>query len=165
MAASVLHSWELSREAKLLIIAVFIWVLPAHIIWPFYEVGASRANILEKFLWTFSWIMLKNGERYLKNFAVFTPQYSQSMFGHFSTLCIKRLRLFVIKSVKFHCVKRVRIWSFSGTYFPAFGLNQYLSVFSPNAGEYVPEKLQIRTFLTQYLNFFFHLIFRNTLHR
>ena len=67
--------------------------------------------------------MLKNGERYLKNFAVFTPQYSQSMFGHFSTLCIKSLRLFVIKSVKFHCVKRVRIWSFSGTYFPVVGLN------------------------------------------
>ena len=36
-----------------------------------------------------------------------------------------------------HCMKSVRIWSFSSPYFPAFGLNkrdtEYLSVFSPNA--------------------------------
>ena len=44
-----------------------------------------------------------------------------------------------------HCVKSVGIRSFSGTYFPAFGLNtEYLSVFSLNAGKYGPEKLQIR---------------------
>ena len=31
---------------------------------------------------------------------------------------------------------------FSGPYFPAFGLNTvYLSVFSPNAGKYRPEKI------------------------
>ena len=30
---------------------------------------------------------------------------------------------------------------FSGTYFPAFGLNtEYLPVFNPNAGKYGPEK-------------------------
>ena len=51
----------------------------------------------------------------------------------------------------YHCVKCVRVRSFSGTYFPAFGLNTerysvpYLSVFSPNAGEYGPEKIGIRT--------------------
>ena len=34
-----------------------------------------------------------------------------------------------------HCVKSVRIRSYSGPYFPAFGLNSpYLSGFSPNAG-------------------------------
>ena len=48
---------------------------------------------------------------------------------------------------------------FSGPYFIAFRLNRerygvygvtgYLSVFSPNAGKYRPEKLQIRTFFTQ----------------
>ena len=52
-----------------------------------------------------------------------------------------------------HCVKSVRIRSFSDPYFPAFGLNtgrsEYLSVFSPNAGKHKPEKLQIQTFFTQ----------------
>ena len=33
-----------------------------------------------------------------------------------------------------HCAKSVRIWSYSGPHFPAFGLNtKYLSVFSANA--------------------------------
>ena len=36
-----------------------------------------------------------------------------------------------------HCVKSVRIWSYSGLHFSAFGL--YLSVFIPNAGECGPE--------------------------
>ena len=31
-------------------------------------------------------IMLKNGQTYFKNLAVFTPQDFKSMFGHFSTL-------------------------------------------------------------------------------
>ena len=41
-------------------------------------------------------------------------------------------------------MKSVRIRSFSGPYFPAFELMQidtpHLSVFSPNAGKYWPEK-------------------------
>ena len=36
--------------------------------------------------------MLKNGQTYIKNIAVFTPQDFKSMFGHFSTLCNKGLR-------------------------------------------------------------------------
>ena len=51
-----------------------------------------------------------------------------------------------------HCVKSVRIRSLSGPYFPAFRLNterQYHSVFSPNAGRYGPEKLQIQAIFTQ----------------
>ena len=41
---------------------------------------------------------------------------------------------------KFCLVKSVRIWSYSGPYFPAFGLNTpYLSVFSLNVGQYGPE--------------------------
>ena len=71
----------------------------------------------------------------------------------------------------FHCVKGVRIWSFSGRHFPTFGLNterysvlysvllriylitvkkkfyialeKIIYVFSPNAGKYKPEKLRI----------------------
>ena len=40
--------------------------------------------------------------------------------------------------------------SFSDPYFLAFGLNmEYLSVLSPTAVKYGPEKLQIRTFFTQ----------------
>ena len=51
-----------------------------------------------------------------------------------------------------HYVKSVRIRSFSGLYFPAFGLNteRYgvsLSVFSPSAGKYGPEKLRIWTLI------------------
>ena len=42
-----------------------------------------------------------------------------------------------------HCAKNVRIRSYSGPYFPAFGLNTerygYLSVLSPNAGKCEPE--------------------------
>ena len=52
-----------------------------------------------------------------------------------------------------HCVKSVHTRSFSGPYFPTFGLNperygvslhtqsKYLSVFSPNAGKHGTEKL------------------------
>ena len=40
-----------------------------------------------------------------------------------------------------HCVKSVRIQAFSGPYFPTLGLNKEISVFSPNAGKYGPEKL------------------------
>ena len=49
-----------------------------------------------------------------------------------------KLRLKLLNDIgsaqwKFHCVKSVRIWSFSGPYFPAFR----------------PEKLQIRTLFRQ----------------
>ena len=37
-----------------------------------------------------------------------------------------------------HCVKSVRIWNYSVPYFPAFGLNTYLSTFSPNAAKCGP---------------------------
>ena len=49
-----------------------------------------------------------------------------------------------------HCVKSVRIRSFSGPYFTAFGLTLYLSIFSPNAGKYGRVKLPIWTIFTQY---------------
>ena len=47
-------------------------------------------------------------------------------------------------------MKSVRIQSYSGPYFPAFGLN--LSVFSSNTGKYGPEKLRIQTLFTQCLS-------------
>ena len=41
-----------------------------------------------------------------------------------------------------HCMKSVRIRSYSGPHFPVFGLNmetvEYLPVLSPNAGKYGP---------------------------
>ena len=53
-----------------------------------------------------------------------------------------------------HCVKSVRIRSFSGLYFPTFGLNtERYFVLSPNVGKYGPEKLRIRTLFTQRLIF------------
>ena len=52
-----------------------------------------------------------------------------------------------------HYVKRVRIRSFSGAYFLAFGLNTelyyYHSVCGQNVEKYGPEKLQIRILFTQ----------------
>ena len=43
-----------------------------------------------------------------------------------------------------HCVKSVHIQKFFGLFFLAYRLNtEYLSAFSPNAGKYGPEKLQI----------------------
>ena len=53
------------------------------------------------------------------------------------------------------CMNSVRIRSFSAPYFPAFRLNteRYeISVFSPNAGKYGPEKLRIPTLFTQWKN-------------
>ena len=73
------------------------------------------------------------------------------LFTEYSN-CIKVQRHFFYTCLfaAFHCVKSVRIRSFSGPYFPAFGLNTpYLSVFSPNTGKYRPEKLRIRTLFTQ----------------
>ena len=37
-------------------------------------------------------IILKNGQTYLKNFPVFTPQDFKSMFGHFLTSNMKELK-------------------------------------------------------------------------
>ena len=35
---------------------------------------------------------LKYGQTYFKNLALFTPQNFKSMFVHFSTLCMERLK-------------------------------------------------------------------------
>ena len=51
----------------------------------------------------------------------------------------------------FHCVKSVQIRSFSGPYFPVFGVNtERYSVFSTNAGNTDQRKLRIWTFFTQF---------------
>ena len=60
----------------------------------------------------------------------------------------------------FHCPwivalpKKCPYLEFSGLYFTAFGVNMkntsYLSVFSPNAGKCVPEKLRIGILFTQF---------------
>ena len=39
----------------------------------------------------------------------------------------------------YHCMKSVRIWSYSGPYFSAFGLNTERHTFTPNAGKCGPE--------------------------
>ena len=52
----------------------------------------------------------------------------------------KTFKLFEEIVKNFHCVKSVRIRSYSGLHFPAFGLNtEYLSVFSLNAEKCGPE--------------------------
>ena len=72
------------------------------------------------------------------------------------------LSIFFPKQVQFfedivcykHYMKSVRIRSFSGPYFPEFGLNtkrySLFSVFIPNAGKYGPEKLLIWTLFMQW---------------
>ena len=57
--------------------------------------SATRWN-LPPWLLTIYFVVLKNGQTYFKNLAVWTPQDFQSMFGHFSTLWNKGLikRLF-----------------------------------------------------------------------
>ena len=62
------------------------------------------------------------------------------VFRHYShcQLNIVFEKLF-IEGALVHRVKSVPIWSFSGPYFPAFGVN------SPNAGKYGAEKLRIQT--------------------
>ena len=42
---------------------------------------------------TLSYIILKNGQIQFLDLAMLTPQNFKSMFGHFSTLCMKRLIL------------------------------------------------------------------------
>ena len=52
-----------------------------------------------------------------------------------------------------HCVKNVHIWSFSGLYFPAFGLNTARYSISiriqSKFRKYEPENIQIQTLLMQ----------------
>ena len=57
-----------------------------------------------------------------------------------------------IKDIIFHCVKSIRIRGYSGTHFPAFGLNtERYSLFSRNAGKCGPGQLHIRTLFEQCL--------------
>ena len=49
------------------------------------------ASILRTTL-IFSCLMLKNGQTYFKSLVVWKPQDFKSMFGHFSTLCLKMLK-------------------------------------------------------------------------
>ena len=54
-----------------------------------------------------------------------------------------------------HCLKIVRIRSYSGLIFPHSDWirrdTEYLSVFNPNGGKCGPEKLRTKTFFTQWL--------------
>ena len=75
-------------------------------------------------------------------------------FSHCKSVSLDQIFGKTIKFISYsHCVKRVRIRSFSGPYFPAFGLNtdRYsdLSVVSPNTGKYGPENFRTRKFFTQ----------------
>ena len=57
------------------------------------------------------------------------------------------------QNTKNNFIKNVCIQNFSGPYFPALNWTQrftlYISIFSPNVGKYRPEKLRLRTLLTQ----------------
>ena len=74
------------------------------------------------------------------------------------------MKIFHIAEIQsaYHCVNCVRNRSFSGLYFHSFGLNMerqasYLSIISPNAEKYGPEKLLIRTNFTQCIVYIFKM--------
>ena len=67
-----------------------------------------------------------------------------------ATLLSASLQTFLKELKEVHCVKSVRVRSFSGRFFPAFGLNTERNVFKPSARKYRPEKLQIGTLFTQW---------------
>ena len=43
--------------------------------------------------------MLKNGQTYIKNLSMFTPQDFESVLGYFSTLFMKRLKEHLVTAV------------------------------------------------------------------
>ena len=82
------------------------------------------------------------------NHVFFVPSFIIFCFFYFSIYSILHILLqftpIYTNMLLQHCVKGVRIRSYSSPYFPACGLNTeretpYLSVFSPNAGKCKPE--------------------------
>ena len=84
---------------------------------------------------------------------VFLPtKFYTDYFSSDKVSLIRSFYYFFCKRDNIHCVKSVRIRSYSGPHFPAFGLNteKYsvnVSVFSSNAGKW----LLIQTYFTQWL--------------
>ena len=68
------------------------------------------------------------------------PNFLLLFIAHFR----RRKLNYDVVSLITHCVKSVEIRSFSGPYFPVFGLNTeicgVISAFSPNTGKYGSEK-------------------------
>ena len=74
---------------------------------------------------------------------------NSDLFTHLSKT--KIYKIYICNKI-YHYVKSVRIRSFSGPCFPAFGLNtERYEVLSLNAGKYGREKLRMRTLFTQYI--------------
>ena len=78
-------------------------------------------------------------------------RFTLTTVWRFTLTAVWRLLWFPYCVEGIHCVKKARIRSFSGPYFPAFGLNTDISAFSPNAGKYGPEKLRVRKLFTEWL--------------
>ena len=74
----------------------------------------------------------------------------------------KRLKFVKYFKHKIHCVKRIRIWSFSGPYFSA-EWSEYLSVLSRNAGKYRPGKLCMWTLSTEWLSLMVSCFFKKSM--
>ena len=68
------------------------------------------------------------------------PKKQSKLIEHAYALPKKEAKTTRLVTANMHLVRSVRIRRFSGPYFPAFGLN---------TGKYGPEKLRIRTFITQ----------------
>ena len=87
-------------------------------------------------IWKKSWIWLqKSLKKTIMLLVMTTPKEGRSTELLILLSSMSSLLLLL------HCMKSVRILSFSGT--------EYLSVFSPNAAKRAPEKLRIRTLFTQ----------------
>ena len=84
--------------------------------------------------------MIKNGQTYFKNLAVFTPSIFISLVSHFSTLCMEGINWKITMREK--CPYSEFFWSiFSGL--------ECFPVFNPNAGKCGPDKLRIQALFTQ----------------
>ena len=54
--------------------------------------------------------MLKNGQTYIKNLSMFTPQDFESVLGYFSTLFMKRLKEHLVTAVNSFMTEAVIMW-------------------------------------------------------
>ena len=77
-----------------------------------FPLRISSVNVIKSDLVTFTEEILNGKLRFLCSVKV-----------GFSLMLNSRFRGHAIELIYLHCVKSVHIWSFSGSYFPTFGLN------------------------------------------
>ena len=121
----------------------FLWLIIAQALFTTEEKWRTLREKCPCSEFFFSHSPCNNSKNSIQRYKYFLFKYSRSFYGW---LLLRPSSL--LRKNEARCVKSVRIRSFSGPYFPAFGMNTktpYFSVFSPNAGKYGPQQLRIRT--------------------